>query len=101
MKVWNLVINEQHTLLENQQEVLKEFVGDDVVNIVKIPKDGLTIVEMKKLAELENIIFVSPIPVTMKFANDWFVFANEKRVKKELPNGKIISVTAQTGWQIV
>ena len=29
------------------------------------------------------------------------VFHNDKRQKRELPNGKIISVVAETGWQLV
>ena len=69
-------------------------------------------------------VFISPIPYLIKalteivtFAVDNFsgtsfgnmtfpapcvlVFHNDKRNKKELPDGKVISVTAQDGWILV
>jgi hypothetical protein len=63
------------------------------------------------------VVFVSPIPALLLIlaqrdgerfgsgANDGLscvqVFHNNKREKKELPNGKIISVTATEGWELI
>jgi len=75
---------------------------------VGLPADG----------EMNNaVVFVSPIPYLMKelsvrsvVANevgdirtlyDVRVFHNDRREKKELPNGKIIMTVASTGWQLV
>ena len=75
---------------------------------------------------VETVVFLSPIPYLIKmisvdlglnyaaqdsneninFGNttvvkEVLVFHNDRRVKKELPNGKVISVTAQDGWELV
>jgi len=58
--------------------------------------------EMKRSGN--TIVFVSPIPYMVKeLAKDAnvLVFHNDRREKKQLPNGKIIQVVAETGWQLV
>lgn len=52
------------------------------------------------------VIFVSPIPYLIKFlagstGTDVYVFHNDNREKKELPDGRIIQTVAKTGWQLV
>lgn len=58
------------------------------------------------------VVFVSPIPYLLKELSinsfldgkqlyEVLVFHNDRREKKELPNGKIIQVVAQTGWRLV
>jgi len=66
------------------------------------------------------VIFVSPIPYLLKeltrrsvnadeyfggikfdFHYETLVFHNDRREKKELPDGRIIQVVAQEGWQLV
>ena len=115
----HVVISEQHTLSPQQVLLLK---GYDV-NFIKVPANGWTLNEMKAVLEEwkrrnYNIIFVSPIPFLIKsyafylgelWNNDNFfetppfckVMFNEKREKVELPDGKVISKTAQDGWQLV
>lgn len=120
-----VVINEQHSLLEDQLTLLTPG-----YQMVKVPADGwdyatqLQVVEgllMEMRATLgrdwedpHSIVFVSPIPAMLKLLAvasglsrntstpfDVLVFHNDRREKKELPGGKIISVTASTGWQLV
>jgi len=31
---------------------------------------------------------------------EYYLLHNDRREKKELPNGRVISVVAQTGWQL-
>ena len=104
-----VVINEQHSLLEEQKNILKENFQDNY-RMKKIPKDGLKkdeIIELaKKLSKEDKIIVVlSPIPLLLKmlagYECPFFVFHNDNRVKKELPNGKIIMTVAQTGWELI
>lgn len=106
-----VIINEQHTLLPEQKQILDANYPN--WEYYKVPNDGwkLKTIREKSLAlasTSEVVIFVSPIPAMIKFLSSYqsdefsvFVFHNDKRQKKELPNGKIISVTAETGWQLV
>ena len=119
-----VVINEQHKLLPDQERALKEA-GFKEIKFLKIPKDGLTKEEQLELAEdLEKdggcIVFASPVPVLMAKVAFWtgygaasdnvplkgcflkvFVLHNDRRDKKELPNGNIVSVVAKEGWEVV
>ena len=111
----NLVIlNEQHSLMENQIEVLNNQYGKGNWKLVSVPSQGLNIEEMNNIIGnqiMKNIgngdlIFASPIPYMIKIAililnNRVKIFHNDNREKKELPNGKIIMTVAQTGWQLV
>jgi hypothetical protein len=66
--------------------------------------------------EFLNIVFVSPVPALLLMAagtvNDErlnaashisqvFVFHNDRREKIELPDGRIISRVADTGWRLI
>ena len=127
-----VIINEQHSIMPYQREVLDSFYEDmniETEELVKVPADGWTIkqqIEFMKSLRNETVIFISPIPFMIKelsisaakheiwsahddineyFYNDYFVYnvfvmANDTRTKKELPNGKIISTVAETGWYI-
>ena len=101
-----IIINEQHTLLDNQVAQLGEF------ELCKIPATGLTLEEQKDLGRklleentYDRIVFCSPIPFLLGWLvrrHDFVaVFHNDNREKKELPNGKVISVTAREGWEVV
>jgi hypothetical protein len=118
-----VIINEQHSLLPEQEKILNSQF--DSWEFFKVPADGWTLPEiMEKAKELakDNVVFCSPIPVLLaelaknagfmdacsKVENGFsgqvpsvYVFHNDVREKKELPNGKIISVTAKEGWQLV
>jgi hypothetical protein len=63
---------------------------------------------MRDLKGMEDgaIVFASPIPALIKKATLEFggwvkIFHNDHREKKELPNGRIIMVVAQEGWELV
>ena len=108
-----VILNEQHQLMQEQQEILNNRFGE--WEIVSVHQNGWTLDEQKKIGEdlLGNtVVFASPIPFLMKhlaycsgYGEDdhtqVLVFHNDERQKKELPNGKIIQVVAETGWQLV
>lgn len=70
---------------------------------------------MKKHVKKIDIIFVSPIPLMIRGLTEMGIcpkgsgrrryniklFHNDNRIKKELPNGKIIQTIAETGWELV
>ena len=112
-KTRNIVIlNEQHSLMDNQKEVLNAKY-DDNWEILDVPKNGWTADQMKSvskdivgMADDGDVIFASPIPYLIKLLVGELggfvkIFHNDNREKKELPNGKIIMVVAQTGWQLL
>ena len=126
MKKVKVIMNEQHKLMEEQIKILNERFGESW-EIYPVPEKGWSLEEMKRVyEELKSgyvIVFASPIPyLIMKLAHDEgyyiaasenplygatytsstvLIFHNDKREKKELPNGRIVHVVAQTGWQLV
>jgi hypothetical protein len=116
-KLTAVILNEQHSLMEEQQQLLNEKFGDNW-EIVPVPANGWTLAEQhKKVVELVNkygdVVFASPVPFLMKEVSresiigenislfNVYVFHNDNREKVELPNGKIIFKVAKTGWQLV
>ena len=122
-----VIINEQHTLLPEQSNILFNY--DPDYEILLVPANGWSRDEMEEIMNTldGDVIFVSPIPYMINnlafsagvntclnsrepeypYADDGDyksmkvkVFCNDKREKKELPNGKIISVTAKDGWYL-
>lgn len=121
-----VIINEQHSLLPSQEEALNsQFEGWE---FYKVPAEGWTLEEM--IEEVDDdliqynseyaIVFASPVPYLLAHcasvsgridtAREYgsetpelfvYLFHNDVREKKELPNGKVISVTAREGWQLV
>jgi hypothetical protein len=122
MKVF-VVKNEQHSLFPEQIEILKEYFGSYEEFLV--PADGWKLSEMKGHVEyLANnadiVVFASPVPYMLKelsalvaqcmdantgakaYALEGvYVFHNDRREKKELPNGHIVQTVASTGWKLV
>lgn len=116
-KVLNVVINEQHTLLEDQERIIKNA-GYDRVEFVKVSADGWDKSQMDAFINsynyTEDILFVSPIGYMIKhmsslmalktmnniLCGEVIIMCNDRREKKELPNGKIISVVAKEGWYL-
>jgi hypothetical protein len=121
-------LNEQHSLMSEQEKLLNEEF--DSFSIVKIPATGLSLEQQKEVVfeagKIEKIdlernvditfVFASPVPFLLKELSvesrqdgnffmdclyDVKVFHNDKREKKELPNGKIIFTVAKEGWQLV
>lgn len=109
-----LIINETHSLLPDQVRVLEEKGMSDYEEI-RIPKEGWDARTRFSLAHEwaergGRYIFVSPEPVILGrlahlsvFRKDVavYVFSNDRRVKKELPDGRIVQTIAPTGWKLV
>ena len=111
-----VIINEQHSLLNEQMSILcSRFPGFETLLVPATGWDYDT--QMREAAKLSGrVIFVSPIPLMIKALTkriktgtvvfpdgdvlDVLIFANDRREKKELPNGKTISVVAKTGWYL-
>lgn len=118
-----VIINEQHSLLPQQKEIIVRELGGEI-ELRKIPAEGINRQQIEELAEelsnldTVNIVVLSPIPLLLgRLAHkageidgryDWiclrshiYILHNDKREKKELPNGKVISVVAQEGWELI
>ena len=124
-----IIINEQHEILPDQERLLeKEFSGRKIEKIL-VPAKGWNLQEVNEkskelfnraLEEKGDIVILSPIPVLIKILSERsviqsiknekngyqgnveiYIFHNDKREKKELPNGKIITIVAKEGWQLV
>jgi len=119
-----IIINEQHELMVDQIRALTEN-GIKKYKTILVPAEGWTKEEMYIiLSSLKgDIVYVSPIPYMISrtasdaalnwasslggnccgrnpFITRCLVMANDKREKKELPSGKVISVVAKTGWYL-
>lgn len=109
-----VILNEQHTLLENQGTLLNDKFGDQW-EIFPVPAEGWNREEIGEVAKRlanDTAVFASPVPLllgTLAHAQgrkhneglQVFLFHNDMREKKELPNGKTISVVAKTGWELI
>lgn len=120
-----VIINENHSIIQEQHEILeREFHN---YKTLTVPACGWTLEEQKEMVSKllgKTVVFISPVPFLLSklaFVSGYghednciaanaplkghgtqvLTFHNDKREKKELPNGKIISVVAQTGWQLV
>lgn len=125
-----IVMNENHKLLPEQELIIKERFPDLEAEFLFVPANGWTKEEMDQVvASFEKeaigpdrclaqyIIFVSPIPYLIRELTRAeiiaypecsfetgirvYIFHNDRREKKELPDGRIIQVVAQEGWQLV
>ncbi len=125
-----VIMNENHTLLPEQERILKERFPYLDPEFLFVPATGWTKEEMDQVAASfkeaaigpdrylsQYIVFVSPIPYLLReltraefspypecsiHSGIWaYVFHNDRREKKELPDGRIIQVVAQEGCQLV
>ena len=120
-----VIMNEQHTMLAEQEAILKEEFGS--YSLYSVPSSGWSSGEMEQVVDelLGNtVVFISPVPYVLARLSFWqgygeagslpevglplkgegtevFLFHNSNREKKELPNGKVISVISQTGWELL
>ena len=108
-----VVINQQHSLFPIQRDLLdQKFPGWEPRFI---PASGWSLEQQihfckEELVGVGSVVFVSPVPyilARLSFLSGQgipigiYIFINEKRVKKELPNGKIIQTVAPDGWKLV
>lgn len=120
-----VIMNEAHSIVSEQEKILNETF--DTYKFVYVPKDGWSYSDQRRIAkelvkEGGNIIFVSPVPVllaSIAFYTGYgragievgqpfmgcdislYLFHNDRREKKELPDGRIIQVVSHDGWQLV
>lgn len=102
-----VIMNQTHSLMQDQQDVLDKTFPQGF-DILGVPADGWTLQQQLDITQDligKTVVFVSPVPVLLakatKLGVDAYVFHNDNRDKKQLPNGKIIMVVAQTGWQLI
>ena len=107
-----VILNEQHTLLEEQKTLLDDKFGKQWV-ILSVPAEGWNRSEIGEVAKRlvnDTVVFASPIPLllaTLAYEQGCgstcsvFLLHNDVREKKELPTGKVISVVAKTGWELI
>ena len=110
MTTTTIIINEQHSLLASQRTLLEENFGS--WNTILVPAEGWNREEQENVYKNLTgiIIFISPIPYLIKLSaismatngtiTNCFVMANDRREKKELPNGKVIFTVAKEGWYL-
>jgi hypothetical protein len=110
-----VVINESHQLFPEQMRLLQERY--DKIEYLKVPSEGWDRNKIESVTYdliqnskgfTQDIVVVSPIPLMLRdlSANsinsyNILIFHNDKRCKKELPNGKIIQVVSETGWELI
>lgn len=125
-----VILNEQHSLLPEQEKILQKEYGE--IEFLSVPANGWTLQEQEEVIEKieekldlhlcgarnpADIVFVSPVPFLLRELTEMSicaapefqighrfvvrVFHNDRREKKELPNGKVISVVAKEGWVLV
>lgn len=102
-----IVMNEAHSLMPQQKELLEGFFGDFEFMLVPIAGwDKPAILSaVSELLSVDNVVVLSPIPLLLaklaKERDSIHILHNDQRVKKELPNGKVIQVVSQTGWELI
>ena len=113
-----VVLNEDHLLLPAQTAALDAQFGPGSWDILPIPRAGLTLDQIRELVEElsearwspdQAIVFASPIPAFISLAHraglDVRVFHNDRRVAREVPDGKggvrVIHTVSAEGWVIV
>lgn len=115
-----LVDNPNMTPMVNNQGIVGNY------EVVKIPSEGLNRQEIEKLTEQliqdaiirgDDIVVMSPIPLLLakltaeiaKYNAEYedamtggiYIMHNDRREKKELPDGRVLSVIASTGWELI
>lgn len=129
MKVTTVIINEQHSLLPEQESILQKMFGE--WETLSIPAEGWSYGQILNYAREQfgkaprgtweeptrNYVFVSPVPLLIRELTRYectpypeetyisgihvYVFHNDRREKRELPDGRVISVVAKEGWLLV
>ena len=122
-----VIMNEQHTMMVSQSAIMDERFGEFNWEVFPVPSNGWTKEEMDSLAQgwakvresgwIKDVVFLSPIPYLLaKVASmriHWseeremyyppriHLFHNDRREKRELPDGRILQVVAKEGWELV
>ena len=119
-----VIISRQHELFPEQYNILKKEFGK--FHYIRVPPEGWTLAEqtalVEKLSQLTekygglNVVFVSPVPLLLALLSyesalrkhvkhaeplNVYIFHNDHREKKVLPDGRIITVVPREGWKLV
>lgn len=121
MKRVMVILNEEHKLFPEQEDLLNSGFGPRDWDILAVPPEGWDLetiiywVASFRSSGCCHIVFASPVPALMvklaKLANargeEWpvlWAFHNDKRTSKEVPDGKggtrIIKTVSPTGWKL-
>ncbi len=112
-----VIMNTQHSFMP-EQEVLLNKTFPEGWGILEVPAKGWDKMEMDSIyTDLKGpVVFLSPIPLLLGWLvsdraermgggyacrTQVYLFHNDHREKKELPNGKVISITAKEGWELI
>lgn len=103
----NVIINKQHSLTPQQEELLKAEFGSEWAR-KDVPPEGWTIPQMNQISsELGSCVFVSPIAyllaIMLKYQEpdqSIYLMHNDKRDKFE-KDGVISTRVAADGWQLI
>jgi len=103
-----VVINEQHKLVKNQEDLLNEKFGSSW-QLFHIPISGWDLEQLHgvlKMLKGDPVVFASPVPFLLKELSaiqpdDTYIFYNDNRNQKNINNGKVTYSVAKTGWQII
>jgi hypothetical protein len=109
-----LVINEAHNLFPQQAELLEKRYPQGYKTLL-VPEKGWDLAKIKEAVEdlsaADEVVITSPIPAMFTLLHRKAMegscksrvrgFHNDRRQKKELPNGRVIQVVAKEGWQLV
>jgi len=109
MSVVLVVMNEQHSFFPDQEKALNNKFGVGSWERLNVPASGWTANQQREeLQKAGNatLVFARPLPLMLRDASkrqgaETYVFHNDGREKKELPNGRIINTVAKTGWVIL
>lgn len=102
-----VIINEEHQILKEQEDILNGRFGKNSWERINVPKNGWKISQIEEVVrdmKDERVVIISPIPLLILRLvknSTVYVFHNDVREKKELPNGKIIMTIASTGWELL
>lgn len=118
-----VVINEEHKLLAGQVSLLDDEFGEGNWARLNVPAKGWTYEEQLEMAGrlmglAKGVVFASPLPALLKLCAfseglhshtgqvpPVWVFHNDNRAAKEVPDGKggvkVIHTVAPDGWQLV
>jgi hypothetical protein len=115
MKTILIILNENHSLLPDQEYRLAVDFAGFTPEVLHVPAAGWTIEQIKTVVEFEignlPVVFASPIPAMIlllagqRAGVGVYVFHNDRRVAREFPmtDGtiKVVHTVAPDGWQIV
>jgi len=118
MKRVMVILNEEHKLFPEQEDLLNSGFGPRDWDILAVPPEGWDLetiiywVASLRSSGCCHIVFASPVPalmVKLASARDeerpmLWAFHNDQRIAREVPDGKggvrLIKTVSPTGWKL-